>query len=76
MEEGNDQPRGGERIYTLRDEEAFLQTDDEKPAIIAEPPLTLPSSNAGSAGSPTSKCRRSSAPSIRSGTPTTSPTRR
>jgi hypothetical protein len=38
MEEGNDQPRGGERIYTLRNEEGFLQTDDEKPAIIAEPP--------------------------------------
>jgi hypothetical protein len=38
MEEGNDQPRGGDRIYTLRNEEAFLQTDDEKPAIIAEPP--------------------------------------
>ena len=36
MEEGNDQPRGGDRIYTLRDDEAFLQTDDEKSAIIAE----------------------------------------
>jgi hypothetical protein len=38
MEEGNDQPRGGDHIYTLRNEEAFLQTDDEKPAIIAKPP--------------------------------------
>jgi hypothetical protein len=38
MEEGTNQPRGGDRIYTLGDEEAFLQTDDEKPAIIAEPP--------------------------------------
>ena len=37
MEEGNDQPRGGDHIYNLRNEEAFLQTDDEKPAIIAEP---------------------------------------
>jgi hypothetical protein len=38
MEEGNDQPRGGDHIYTLRSEEAFLQTDDQKPAIIAKPP--------------------------------------
>ena len=38
MEEGNDQPRGGDHIDTLRNEEAFLQTDDKKPAIIAEPP--------------------------------------
>jgi hypothetical protein len=38
MEEGNDQLRGGGHIYTLRNEEAFLQTDDEKPAIVAEPP--------------------------------------
>jgi hypothetical protein len=38
MEEGNDQLRGGGHIYTLRNEEAFLQTVDEKPAIIAEPP--------------------------------------
>jgi hypothetical protein len=38
MEEGNDQPRSGGHIYTLRNQEAFLQTDDEKPAIIAEPP--------------------------------------
>ena len=41
MEEGNDQPRSGDRIYTLRNEEAFLQTGDEKPAIIAEPPPDL-----------------------------------
>ena len=38
MGEGNDQPRSGGHIYTLRNEEAFLQTDHEKPAIIAEPP--------------------------------------
>jgi ClpX C4-type zinc finger len=37
MEEGNDQPHG-DHIYTLRDEEAFLQTEDEKLTIIAEPP--------------------------------------
>jgi len=37
MEEGNDQPRGGDHIYTLRNEEAFLQANDEKPAMIAEP---------------------------------------
>jgi hypothetical protein len=38
MEEGNDQLPGGGHIYTLRNEEAFLQTGDEKPPIIAEPP--------------------------------------
>jgi hypothetical protein len=75
MEEENDQPRGG-HIYTLRNEEAFLQTDDEKPAIIAEPPPDPAQFKCWSAGNPTSKCRRSSALSIRSGTPTTSPTRR
>jgi ClpX C4-type zinc finger len=37
MEEGGDQPHG-DHIYTLRDEEAFLQTEDEKLTIIAEPP--------------------------------------
>jgi hypothetical protein len=34
---GNDQPRDDAHICTLRDEEAFLQAEDEKPAIIAEP---------------------------------------
>jgi ClpX C4-type zinc finger len=38
MEEGNDRPRGDAHLYTLSDEEAFLQAADEKPAIIAEPP--------------------------------------
>jgi hypothetical protein len=39
MEEGTDQPRGDAYIYAVRDEEAFLQTDeDEKPETIAEPP--------------------------------------
>jgi hypothetical protein len=41
----------------------------------SHPRLTLPNSNAGSAGSPTSRCRRSLAPSTRLGTLTTSPTR-
>jgi hypothetical protein len=39
MEEGTDQPRGDSYVYAVRDEEAFLQTDeDEKPETIAEPP--------------------------------------
>src|SRR5512132_4031674 len=39
MQEENDQPRGDAYIYALRDEQAFLQPDDdEKPEIIAEPP--------------------------------------
>jgi hypothetical protein len=37
MEEENDRPRGDAHLYTLSDEEAFLQAGDEKPAIIAEP---------------------------------------
>jgi hypothetical protein len=39
MDEGSDQPRGDTYVYALRDEAAYLQTDeDEKPEIIAEPP--------------------------------------
>jgi hypothetical protein len=39
VEEGSDQPRGNAYVYALRDEEAYLRTeDDEKPEIIAEPP--------------------------------------
>ena len=39
MEEGSDQPRDDAYVYALRDEAAYLQTDeDEKPEIIAEPP--------------------------------------
>lgn len=38
MEEASDQPGGDAYVYALTDEEAYLQTDDEKPAIIAEPP--------------------------------------
>jgi hypothetical protein len=39
VEEGTDQPRGDAYIYALRDEAAFLQTDeDTKPEIIPEPP--------------------------------------
>jgi hypothetical protein len=36
-----DQPAGGRYVYALTDEAAYLQTDDEKPAIIAEPPPDL-----------------------------------
>jgi hypothetical protein len=38
VEEAGDQPGGDAYLYALRDEEAYLQTDDEKPAIIAELP--------------------------------------
>jgi hypothetical protein len=39
VEEASDQPGGDAYLYALRDEQAYLQTDDdEKPAIIAEPP--------------------------------------
>jgi hypothetical protein len=39
VEAGSDQHPGDAYVYALRDEEAYLQTDeDEKPGIIAEPP--------------------------------------
>jgi hypothetical protein len=39
MQEETTSPRGDAYIYALRDDEAFLQTDeDEKPKSIAEPP--------------------------------------
>jgi hypothetical protein len=38
VEETSDQPTGDEYVYALTYEAAYLQTDDEKPAIIAEPP--------------------------------------
>jgi hypothetical protein len=39
VEQGRDPPPGDAYVYALRDEEAYLQTDeDEKPAIVAEPP--------------------------------------
>jgi hypothetical protein len=39
VEEAHDQPGGDAHIYALTDEAAYLQTDDdEKPAIIPEPP--------------------------------------
>jgi C4-type Zn-finger protein len=39
VEEGNDQPPGDGYVYALKDEEAYLQRDeDEKPEIIMEPP--------------------------------------
>jgi hypothetical protein len=42
VEEASDQPSGDAYVYALTDEPAYLQTDDdEKPAIIAEPPPDL-----------------------------------
>jgi hypothetical protein len=39
VEQGSDPPRGDAYVYALRDEQAYLQTDeDEKPEIVAEPP--------------------------------------
>ena len=39
MEEGSDPPHGDAYLYDLREEEAYLQTDeDEKPELIPEPP--------------------------------------
>jgi hypothetical protein len=39
VEAGSDEHPGDAYVYALRDEEAYLQTDeDEKPEIIAEPP--------------------------------------
>jgi hypothetical protein len=39
VEEGTDQPRDHAYVYALRNEEANLQADeDEKPAMVAEPP--------------------------------------
>jgi hypothetical protein len=39
VEQGSDPPRGDAYVYALRDEAAYLQTDeDEKPEIVAEPP--------------------------------------
>jgi hypothetical protein len=35
--EASDQPGGDAYLYALRDEQAYLQTDDDKPAIIAAP---------------------------------------
>jgi hypothetical protein len=40
VEGASDQSRGEGHLYALTDEGAYLQTDDnEKPAIIAEPPI-------------------------------------
>jgi hypothetical protein len=38
VEEAGEQSGGDAYLYALRDEQAYLQTDDEKPAIIAQPP--------------------------------------
>ncbi len=37
VEEAGERPDPDAYVYALTDEEAYLQTDDEKPAIIAEP---------------------------------------
>jgi hypothetical protein len=37
VEEGDDQPTGDAFVYALRDEEAYLQGDEEKPPIPSEP---------------------------------------
>jgi hypothetical protein len=37
VEEPSDQPAGDQYLYDLSDEAAYLQTDDEKPAVIAKP---------------------------------------
>jgi hypothetical protein len=39
VEEGSDPPGGGAYVYALREEEAYLQIDeDEKAEVIEEPP--------------------------------------
>jgi hypothetical protein len=37
VEEGSDQPRGDAFVYALKDEEAYLQTDEDEKPEIAEP---------------------------------------
>ena len=49
----------GDYVYAVRDEEAYLQADDEKPPIPREP-FILPRSSASSAASPGSRSRCSS----------------
>jgi len=57
VEAGSDQHPGDAYVYAFRDDEAYLQTDeDEKSEIIAEPRRTRPGSNARSAGGPTGAC--------------------
>jgi hypothetical protein len=43
MEEGSDPPRSEAYVYALREEEAYLQADDEKPQIVEpfDPPSIL-----------------------------------
>jgi hypothetical protein len=41
VEETSEPPAGDTYVYALTDEAAYLQTDDEKPAIIAAPPPDL-----------------------------------
>jgi hypothetical protein len=39
MEQGSDRPGGDAYIYAVREEAAYLETDeDEKPAVVAESP--------------------------------------
>lgn len=40
MREGNDRPRGDAHVYSLADEAAYLETDDEKPVFV-HPPYDL-----------------------------------
>jgi hypothetical protein len=38
LEAASDQSGGDAYLYALRDEQAYLETEDEKPAVIARPP--------------------------------------
>jgi hypothetical protein len=38
VEPGGDRPGGDAYVYALTDEAAYLQAEDEKPAVIARPP--------------------------------------
>ena len=38
MDQGSDPPGGERYVFALRDEEAYLQTDDEKPVFVHPPP--------------------------------------
>jgi len=35
--EGTEQPHHNDYVYALKDEEAYLQADDEKPGIVVDP---------------------------------------
>ena len=38
MEEGSDRPGNDAYVYALTDEQAYLETDDEKPEFVHPPP--------------------------------------